>query len=57
MAISSEILEWAQRASENNRRMMEDPEYCKKIEQELYHTIDSDVLVQARERISAALTK
>ncbi|WP_274585081.1 hypothetical protein V6667_08795 [Neisseria leonii] len=53
MAISPEIFEWAQRASENNRRMMEGEEYRKKIEAGLHYTVDSPEVQRMRDRIEA----
>lgn len=52
--LDPETLEWLERVSAANRRMMEDEEYRKTIEERLYRTVDSPALVAARERIQAA---
>lgn len=51
--IPQHILEWAQRASANNRRMMEDEEYRKKIEAELHYTVDSPAVQKLRAELKA----
>ncbi|OAM26541.1 MULTISPECIES: hypothetical protein [Eikenella] len=38
-------------ACEKNRRMMEDKEYCKKIEAELHYTVDSPAVQKLREEL------
>lgn len=53
--IPQHILEWAQRASANNRRMMEDEEYRKKIEAELHYTVDSPRMQKVRAEMQALL--
>lgn len=40
-------------ACEKNRRMMEDKEYCKKIEAELHYTVDSPAVQKLREELKA----
>lgn len=52
--LDPETLEWLERVSAANRRMMEDEEYRKTIEERLYRTVDSPALVAARAEILAA---
>ncbi|OAM43540.1 hypothetical protein [Eikenella halliae] len=40
-------------ACKKNRRMMEDKEYCKKIEAELHYTVDSPAVQKLREELKA----
>lgn len=40
-------------ACEKNRRMMEDKEYCKKIESGLHYTVDSPAVQKLREELKA----